>query len=144
MNTSWNLYVLIANWVVAVSKLGCDLDNFGLWVSANQVWTCSHHPSFPQQIGYGLAPITPPSLPQVIFRHIGIWHIVCPRVIDYQGNGPYVITKVLWCDEFSLGVSIIPFYLFIWYVSYSIRWVWINIFFLNLFDMDKSKKNFVK
>jgi hypothetical protein len=38
----------------------------------------------------------------------------------------------------------IPFYPFIRFVPYSIRWVWVNFFFVNLFDMGKGKgKNFI-
>jgi hypothetical protein len=38
----------------------------------------------------------------------------------------------------------IPFYPFTRFVPYSIRWVWVNFFFVNLFDMGKGKgKNFI-
>jgi hypothetical protein len=39
-----------------------------------------------------------------------------------------------------LGVSMILFYPFTRFVPYSIRWVWVNFFFVNLFDIGKGKK----
>jgi hypothetical protein len=39
-----------------------------------------------------------------------------------------------------LRVSMIPFYSFIRFVPYSIRWIWIKKISVNLFDIGKGKK----